>query len=179
MKYLKSAAVGLVVLAALAPAGGVRAADKDVDSDALDLNEAIQEANRKINVAGRAFGETLAPALKEKDVDLRDLRRDYKYLQKVVAQVQADMKDVTVPKTEVARAYAKAHQQYLKAQEGFVKREFAEILTVMEDETLSAADKKKKTLAISKKVNTADQKVFTALVKAQKAFAKEYGIKIK
>jgi hypothetical protein len=178
MRYLKNRFALAAVWAALLLTTLGTAADKDVDA-AEDLNQAIVSANNKIYRVGRVFGDDLAPAFKEKDVDLDDLRKDYKRIKAVLAIVQKDMKEVKVPNSKLAREYYKAHQAFLKVQEKFVKKEFADILKTLEDENLTAADKKKKIEAISKQMDKTEKKVFTELEKAQKAFAKAYGIKIK
>jgi hypothetical protein len=178
MKYLKSGGYVLVGWAALFFLGQGRAGDKDGKGVAEDLNEAIVAANKKIYQAGLAFGETLAPALKEMKVDIIDLKKDHKRIQKVLEIVQSDLKDAKIPDSRIARAYYKAHQAFLKTQEGLAKKELAEIITVLEDDDLTAGQKKKRIETIAKRIDQADKKVYAELQKAQKAFAREYGIKI-
>src|SRR5262245_14187674 len=157
MAYLKWAGVlwaGLA-LGLFGPAGApflpplAKGGAGGVDDEAEELNEAILEANQKIRLTAREFGETLAPALELKEVELEDLKKDYKRIGLVLAKVREDMKEVPVPKKKVAQDYYKAHQEFLRTQGSIHKREFADIVKVVEDDALSAAEKKKKILAIS------------------------------
>jgi hypothetical protein len=178
MKYLKSGGLLLASWAALFLAGPARAGDKEGKGAAEDLNEAIVTANSKLFRVGRVFGETLAPALKEKKVDIPELKKDLKRILKVLEIVQADLKDIKVPSAKVAREYYKTHQAFLKTQEGIAKKDFAEVITVLEDDDLTAAQKKKRIETIIKRVDREEGKLYTELQKAQKAFCKEYGIKL-
>ena len=182
MRYLLISLGLLAGWAVFSLAGQAMAADKDADALAEELNEAIVDANNKIHVVGAEFWKTLAPAFKEKEVDLDDLNLNYKQIQKVMAIVQAKLqaksKEKKIPDSKIARDYYKAHQAFLKVQEGLLKKEYADIIKTMEDETLTAAQKKKKIEAISKKMAKAEEKVFTELKKAQKAFGMKYGIEI-
>ena len=154
---------------------------QDDMADALKFNEAIVNANKRLEMIGEKFGRQIAMALSGKPNDIANVKKGYAEVQKVLKSVQADMKKLAdeIPDSAEAKEFYQAHQKFLKGQERMVKVEFQQIVDVVSDTTLDADEKLEKIKEILVSVEKIEQADLKVLQAAQRKFAKKHGIILK
>jgi hypothetical protein len=166
---LLPACCALVLFGALADAG---------ESDPLKFNNAIVGFNKQLNEVGKKFGMTLAPALQGNAVDLKEVRKTYAAMEKVVAKVKKEAAALKAPDSDSARKLVKVYQGFLKGQEEMVKKDLIEIVRLLEQTNPPDQEGQQRLVRILQGVGKRELKVLHLLQKAQEEFAREHGIKL-
>jgi hypothetical protein len=148
------------------------------ESDALRFNNAFARFNQDLASAGKKFGEALAPALQGKAVSLPEVRKRYKNVQKVLADVKKAASALKVPDSESARKFARTYDRFLKGQEEFIKKEFQELLSLVEGSNPPDQQVRARLRKILQQVGEREATTLREVQQAQEAFAKEHGIKL-
>jgi hypothetical protein len=148
-------------------------------ANAFALNEAILNANRKLQAAGMTFGTGLAPLRQGQEADAKVLKMAQQNALKVLADVQAEMKAVKVPSVAEADELYQAHQQMLQNQEKIIKDQFGEIVRVVEDKNLSPAQKWQKITAVFIQAQQLENSDLAALRAAQKRLADKFNVELR
>ncbi|MCA9029952.1 MAG: hypothetical protein KDA66_04040 [Planctomycetaceae bacterium] len=146
------------------------------DSPALVFNNAMSNANKRLSKAGYNFGVTLAPIFNGTEFDGKKAKEQLDEIKEVLDQVNNDMKALRIPDSDEARALYEAHQQFLKGQKKMLRNEFADLLEIASDDTLTNEAKKQKLGEILEEVGKIEKKDLTRLQEAQRAFGKRHNI---
>ncbi len=144
---------------------------------ALQFNNAIAGANSKLAAAGTSFGVALGPILQGQPGDPAEIRRQFDSVLQQLAAVQADMKALKVPDSQVAKDFWNAHQQFLAGQEKMVKQEFKQIVDIVEG-TTPAISKPAEIASVLQRVSGAETADLAKVQAAQKTFCKHYNIRL-
>jgi hypothetical protein len=148
-------------------------------AEALALNQAVVNANRKLADAGKSFGVTLSPLIQHgQNPDVRTVRNAYDRAVKIMQEVHADMRAAKVPDSLSARFLHQAHQRMLKNQETIVRDHFGEIVRVVEDENLSPAEKKRAIEDVFAKIRPLESGDVANVQVAQRKMAEEYNYRL-
>jgi hypothetical protein len=161
-------------LALLGPAvqGGERAPVK--------FNNAFIEFSKKLSAAGKKLGQLARPALEGQAADLKQVRKAYAEVEKVLAQVKKEAAALPLPpKSMSAPKLARAYARFLKGQEDMVKKEMREVVGLLDKANPIDAAGQARLLAILRDVAAREQKDLAELHEAQREFAREHDIKLK
>jgi hypothetical protein len=169
----------LALPAALFALALVRPSAAAGESDALKFNNAFARFNQDLTAAGKKFGEALSPAFQGKAVSLPEARKRYKNVQKVLAEVKKAASALKVPDSESARKLARAYDRFLKGQEEMIKKEFQEVLSLVEGSNPPDQQVRARLLKILQQVGEKEATTLREVQQAQEAFAKEHGIELK
>jgi len=152
-----------VLLLAAAPPG--RAAAQDAQA----FHDAVVAANKKLKAAGFRVAQPL-PALLAGNRDelprFRDARAD---AVRTVKEVAEQVKALTPPDSESARALFAAERAFLEYQDRLVNRDLADLAALLEDEKLDAAERKARA---EKLLDRLAREEHDALAPLQQAYAR-------
>src|SRR5947209_5100246 len=85
--------------------------------EAVNFNNTIANSNKKLNDAGKRFGEALQPALKGGQANLGEVKAAYQGALNALAEVKKDVGSVKVPDSASAKKLMEGYQEFLKGQE--------------------------------------------------------------
>ena len=163
---LSLASLTLLPLLAVAGCGNSR-------KDALAFNEALVNANRKLELPAKEFLESLPRAITGGPADAAQVKQLYEKTRQAMQQVKADMESVHVPSSQSAQALYEAHQKYLQGEERLIEKDFAEVVKLLENSKLGAAEKAQKVNEILVRGGTTEQADLAVLKSAQRNFAQD------
>jgi hypothetical protein len=149
------------------------------ESEPQKFNEAIVGFNKQLNEAGMKLGMALAPALQGNAVDLKEVRKTYTAVEKVVAKIKKEAAALKVPDSDSARKLAKVYQSFLKGQEAMVKKDMLEIVRLLEQSNPPDQAGQQRLLRTLQVIGKREQGELRLLQEAQREFAREHGIKLK
>jgi len=173
-QIVRSLLTGAVALAVLFAVGCGR--------EALNFNNTIHNHNKKLNDAGKKFGEAIDPALKDKEADPTKVEEAYKG---VLATVTTLIKDTTGqkgPESASGKKLAEGYQKFLQTEKQIIETEFdkiAKALTKKEDLKATEGTLKEQIKTLLRKANEKEAHALTDLRESQKEFAKEHNLTLK
>jgi hypothetical protein len=131
-----STKVAKLLSAATVPA--VLLALSGCSAEAVNFNNAIAKATKKIEPVGLAFGQTLSPLNQGRDVDGRAIKSAYDQLVQAIEGAQQEVKDLKVPSKPGAQQLHDAALHFLKQQAESLPK-FAEVVRVAQDKSMPPA----------------------------------------
>jgi hypothetical protein len=145
-------------------------------AEAKQFNDALVNANKRLENAGRDFGLAVGPAVAGNEVNLFQVRRTYNQLVQTLNEVKADMRALKVPPSQSARAFYDAHQRALAGQEQMVQNDLGEIVRLVEDPRMNKAARAQRIQEIMQRSTKREQEDLEPLRTAQREFAREYNL---
>lgn len=145
----------------------------------LEFNNKIAKANKRLAEEGEAFGKAAQAAINGGPSSIADLKQEHQNLLNAITEVKKDMAALSVPTSESAKKLYAAHQKFLAGQEKMINNEFAEIVRVCENKSLSDVAKQSKVLQIVTRVQKVEQADLLPLQAAQREFAKEHNVRLR
>jgi hypothetical protein len=160
----KSLILGVFLLAAAGCAG-----------EAVTFNNAIVNYNKRLNEAGKKFGEALAPALQGGAVNVAQVKATYAEVESTLEQVKKDFAALHVPKSASGQKLAKSYEKFLAGQESAVKNQMAQLVKLVEAPGRPNAGM---LMSVLQEVGRREQGDLAELQNAQREFARENNIKL-
>jgi hypothetical protein len=168
------------IILALAAALALSGCGRGVTSaQALEYNNALVDAYERIGKAMLAFGRAAGGALEGQIIEVAKARREHENLVDAIGRTRADIRIISMPKSEAARAFYDEVEKLLEAQEKMVKEDMRLIVKVLEDPSLSARDRQRRIVPIARYLETMDREAYAPVHAAQRAFAQAHGFTLK
>src|SRR5262249_1685691 len=145
--------------------------------EAVSFNNKLAGTNKRLEEAGRKFGQTLAPQGQGRPVNAAEVRGAYEQLVQVLNEVKAETKDMQIPSSASAKRLYDTHQKFLQGQEAGVKQ-FGEIVRMVETKALGPGGMIQFQQTMQQ-LAAREQQDLNELRAAQQAFAAEHGVRIK
>jgi hypothetical protein len=146
--------------------------------EAVKFNDSIVNALQRLGPAGEKFGLAVQPALTGGKAELEEVRRAHKSAKDTVASIKEDGKTWKVPDRPSAKALYAAYENLMATQEECINKDFAEIVTILEDEKAPVQVKAQKIDQVTKRLEPREKAAMSELDAKQKAFAKDFNIKL-
>lgn len=145
---------------------------------ARQYNDALVDAYQRIGKAMIAFGKAAGEALDGQIIAVAKAKREHENLVEAVARTRADIRIISMPKSETAKAFYDEVEKLLTAQEKMVKDEMGRIIKVLEDPSLDARERQRKIVPIIQYLDTMDRDAYAPVLAAQAAFANAHGFSL-
>jgi hypothetical protein len=145
------------------------------NKDAVDFNNSIANANKKLEQGGKDFGSHLSGAINGNQAEVAAMKKEYENLKALVASTKTEIQGLKVPSKQSAKDYQAAELKFLDGQEKLVG-DLGEIVRIVEDRGMNALAKQSKTQPIMERIAQDEKKDLGPLQAAQAAFAKDYNI---
>jgi len=156
-----------VALAALAVAGCA--------GEAVRFNNSLAEYNKRLNAAGKKFGETLTPALQGGNANAGQVRSAYNNMLSTVEAVKRDFNALTPPPSATGKRLADTYRKFLQGQEGMIKNQLGEITRMVEQGKANGGQ----IMMLLQQIEGQERRDLSELQEVQRQFAKENGITLK
>jgi hypothetical protein len=144
---------------------------------AASINNSASAASKRLEQAGKTFGEAVGKALQSgAPADAAAARQQYTSLQAVVRAARQEMTDLDVSGVSGGTEFKAATLKFFQNQESMMDTDFKEMLDILEKKGLSKAQRAK---AVMEKMTGAAGKESKDLVEiqaAQRAFAAQHNI---
>jgi hypothetical protein len=139
----------------------------------------LQDIQTDLNARGRSFGELIGPALKNgSDADIAALNRAYRLVVQHVCRLRAGFKAAKAPDHRLATDLHAAFDQLLEHQINSMG-DLGNLVDVVEDKGLTAAQKQERILEIIQRSHAAEKAVLARVDAARAALARELAIKMR
>jgi hypothetical protein len=141
---------------------------------AVRFNNAIVAGTEKLHKAGESFGRAAAAALNSgKESDFAKLDASYDDAQKVLQNVKADIKALTVPPGQAAKELHAAAVDFFEQEGRRLDQDFREIKGIVKDTSLRPAQKQKRIQEVLERADKIEKNHLSWLNDAQRKFAQE------
>jgi hypothetical protein len=150
--------------------------------EALNFNNAIANNNKKLNEAGKKFGDAIDLALKGKEANADAVEAAYKGLADTVKQVMDETKGFKAPESTSGQSLAKGYQKFLETEKKITENEFAKITKAIKDNKapmVSEGSMAEQLKTLLREANDQERAALAKLHEAQREFAKEHGLTLK
>jgi hypothetical protein len=147
--------------------------------EAIDFNEKLVSANKRLASAGEAYGRAIGNAIKNggNPADMQQVRKTLNEMKTVLKNNKDESATWKIPSKPSAKALFDAFQRFMTAEEEILEI-FEGLAKTLEDTNLSP---QQKTNMVQTKIFEAENREKRALAElqpAQQAFAKDYNIKL-
>jgi hypothetical protein len=144
---------------------------------ALDFNQALVAANKKLENAGKKFGETIGKALASGKAPSPEVGQEYDRLVKTLKEVKAEMATRQTPNLKGASELRAAQNKFFQFEEQMLTTDFKEIADIFKKNQITAADRQRIQQLVNE-VGKKEQPELVALQKAQREFASANGLRL-
>jgi hypothetical protein len=144
----------------------------------LSFNESISGANKKLEAAGKKFGEALVQAITSGN-DTGAVRTSYENVKSVFTAVKAEMQALAVPNDATSKELYQAHQKFLAGQEKAINVDLAQVVKLVEDKSTPLAAKGGQITSLLSKIEAEENRELATLQQVQRKFADAHNMKLR
>jgi hypothetical protein len=144
---------------------------------AANLNNAASAASKRLEVAGKSFGEAVGKALQSgAPADAAAARQQYTSLQTVVRAARQEMTDMDVSGVSGGSEFKAATLKFFQNQESMMDTDFKEMLDILDKKGMTKAARAKAVLEKMTGAAGKESKDLVEIQAAQRTFAAQHNI---
>jgi hypothetical protein len=146
---------------------------------ALDLNNSVAKGTKRLEQAGLEFGKAAGEALARNDPKhAAEARKQYENTMALLGKTMQEANALKVDGIAGGAEFRDAYIKFLQTEESLMKKEFKDVVEILEDQKLERAQRKQRFDETLQRVTRAEEPALSALKSAQKTFASKHNFKV-